>query len=141
MCWHCFPLHQLCFQSCKYGKVDYGTPDLGSSLLATVIRNMSHSKYLQIVLVKVLGLIIIGLDFVSYHHSTNHRNLDLSRPKSRSPGEGNGNPLQYSPVGNPHRQRSLASYSSWGHKESDMTELLTQKHTHKVMFLILCLEC
>ena len=100
---------------------------------------------LPVLLLRHLGsspwLILIDLDFVSYHHSTNHRNLDLSRPESRSPGEGNGNPLQYSPLGNPHRQRSLASYSSWGHKESDTTELLTHTHTHKVMFLILCLEC
>ena len=30
----------------------------------------------------------------------------------RSPGEGYGNPLQYSCMGNPHGQRSLAGYSS-----------------------------
>ena len=35
-----------------------------------------------------------------------------------SPGEGNGNPLQYSCPG----QRSLVGYSPWGHKESDTTE-------------------
>ena len=40
----------------------------------------------------------------------------------RSPGEGNGNPLQYSCLENPHGQRSLAGYSPEGHKESDMTE-------------------
>ena len=38
----------------------------------------------------------------------------------RSPGEGNGNPLQYSCLENPHGQMSLASYSPWGHKELDM---------------------
>ena len=32
----------------------------------------------------------------------------------RYPGEGNGNPLQYS--GKPHGQRSLVSYSPWGCK-------------------------
>ena len=37
----------------------------------------------------------------------------------RSPGEGNGNPLQYSCLENPHGQRSLAGYSPWGRKESD----------------------
>ena len=37
-------------------------------------------------------------------------------------GEGNGNPLQYSCLENPHGQRSLASYSPWGHNESDMTK-------------------
>ena len=35
----------------------------------------------------------------------------------RSPGEGNGNPHQYSCLENPHGQRSLACYSPWGHKE------------------------
>ena len=29
-----------------------------------------------------------------------------------------------------HGQRSLAGYSPWGHKESDMTEQLTHTHTH-----------
>jgi len=40
----------------------------------------------------------------------------------RSPGRGNGNPLQYSCLENIHGQRSLASYSPWGCKESDMTD-------------------
>ena len=40
----------------------------------------------------------------------------------RSPGEENGNPLQYSCLDNPHGQRSLAGYNPWGPKESDMTE-------------------
>ena len=40
----------------------------------------------------------------------------------RSPGGGHGNPLQYSCQENPHGQWSLAGYSTWGHKESDMTE-------------------
>ena len=41
----------------------------------------------------------------------------------RSPGEGNGwlTTLVFLPGGF-HEQRSLAGYSSWGHKESDMTE-------------------
>ena len=39
----------------------------------------------------------------------------------RYPGEGNGNPLQYSRLGNPHGQRSLAGYSPWGREESDTT--------------------
>ena len=33
----------------------------------------------------------------------------------RSPGEGHGNPLQYSCLENPHGQRSLVGYSPWGH--------------------------
>ena len=39
-------------------------------------------------------------------------------------GGEHGNPLQFLP-GESHGQRSLAGYSPWGHKESDMTEWLT----------------
>ena len=41
----------------------------------------------------------------------------------RSPGKGNGNPLQYSCLREFHGQRSLAGYSPQGRKESDMTEV------------------
>ena len=43
----------------------------------------------------------------------------------RSPGEGNGKPLQFLPGGF-HGQRSLVGYKPRGHKESDMTEWLIQ---------------
>ena len=43
------------------------------------------------------------------------------------PGEGNGNPLQYSCLEKSHGRRSLVGYSPWGHIESDMTERL---HLH-----------
>ena len=43
----------------------------------------------------------------------------------RSPGGGHGKLLQYSFLDDPHGQRRLAGYSPWGHKESDMTELLS----------------
>ena len=29
-----------------------------------------------------------------------------------------------------HEQRSLAAYSPWGHRQSDMAERLTHTHTH-----------
>ena len=41
----------------------------------------------------------------------------------RSPGEGNGNPLQFLP-GKSHGGRSLVGYNPRGHKESDTTEQL-----------------
>ena len=41
----------------------------------------------------------------------------------RSPGEGNGNPLQYL-LGESHGQRSLVGYSPRCRKESDTTERL-----------------
>ena len=57
----------------------------------------------------------------------------------RSPGGVHGNPHQYSCLENPHGQRSLAGYSPWGHKESDVTEQLTAQHrtpfhiNHKIL--------
>ena len=42
----------------------------------------------------------------------------------RSPGEGTGNPLQYSCLEKSHGWRSLAGYSPWDRRESDMTERL-----------------
>ena len=48
----------------------------------------------------------------------------------KSPGVGNGNPLQYSYLEKPHGQRSLASYSPLGRKESDSVtkQLLCERH-------------
>ena len=40
----------------------------------------------------------------------------------RSPGVGNGNPLQYSCLENSKERRSLAGYGPRGYKESDKTE-------------------
>ena len=42
----------------------------------------------------------------------------------RSPGGGNGNPLQNSCLENPWTQEP-AGYSPWGHKDLDTTELLS----------------
>ena len=42
----------------------------------------------------------------------------------RSPGEGHGNPIQYSSLENP-MERSLADNRPRGHKESDTTDRLT----------------
>ena len=39
----------------------------------------------------------------------------------RSNRGGNGNSLQLSLLGNPMEKRNLEGYSSWGHKELDMT--------------------
>ena len=43
----------------------------------------------------------------------------------RSPGEGNGNPLQYYGLEN-------ISYNPWGHKESDKTYRLNNKNEDKL---------
>ena len=41
---------------------------------------------------------------------------------ARYPGEGHGNPLQYSCLENP-MDSNLAAYSPWGRTESDTTEV------------------
>ena len=48
--------------------------------------------------------------------------LGLIPGSGRSPGEGNGKPLQYSYLEDSTNRESLASYSPWGRKESDGTE-------------------
>ena len=56
----------------------------------------------------------------------------------RSPGEGNGNPLQCSCLGNSHGQRSLAGYRSWGHKRVGHDLAIKQQQfyyiTHSLYF-------
>ena len=66
----------------------------------------------------------------------NTGDLDLIPELGRSPGEGHGNPLQYSCLGNPYGQRSLAVYSPWGCKESDMTGRLSTQHRSDNSYII-----
>ena len=50
------------------------------------------------------------------------RDAVLIPGSGRSPGEGNGNSLQYSCLGKSGGQGSLAGYSPWGRKELSTTE-------------------
>ena len=55
----------------------------------------------------------------------NAGDLGSTPGSGRSPGEGNGNPLQCPCLGNPmDRGAWWAAYSPWGRKELDMTEQL-----------------
>ena len=53
---------------------------------------------------------------VNKESSCDAEDLGLIPGFGESPGEGNGNPLQYFCLGNPHGQRNLAGYSPWGPK-------------------------
>ena len=57
--------------------------------------------------------------------TVNAGDVDSITGSGRSPGEGNGNPLQYFLPGKFHGQRRLAGYSPW-----DCKELNTTKHMH-----------
>ena len=59
---------------------------------------------------------------VDKESTCNAGDLGLIPGLGGSPGGGHGNPFQYSCLENPHGQRSLVGYSSWGYKESDTTE-------------------
>ena len=63
--------------------------------------------------------------------SANTSDTGLSPGLGRSPGEGNGNPLQHLAPGKSHGQRSLAGYIPWGHKELDKTEQLNNSNMGK----------
>ena len=52
----------------------------------------------------------------------------------RLPGEGNGYPVLYSCLENPHGQRTLVSYCPRGGNEFEATERLTQGVTECVLF-------
>ena len=51
-----------------------------------------------------------------------YRRRRFNLRQGRSPGGGNGSPLQYSCWEKSHRHRSRAGYSLWGRKQSDTTE-------------------
>ena len=59
--------------------------------------------------------------------------LGLIPGLGRSPGEENGNPLQYSGLGKFHGQRSLVGNSPYGSKESDRTERLRMRMCHLLL--------
>ena len=61
--------------------------------------------------------------------------VDLIPGSGRSPEGGNGNPTPVFLLGKSHGQRSLVSYSSWGHKESDTTELLSTQHASSTQMM------
>ena len=58
----------------------------------------------------------------------------------RSPGEGNGNALQYSCLGKPMDRGAWQATSLWGRRESDTTERLNSDSTHQdIDFVRVCL--
>ena len=71
----------------------------------------------------------------------NAENSCLIPSSRRSPGEGNGNPPQYSLPGKFHGQRSLEDYSPWGRKRGRHDLATKQQHHHKLLTLLQSLKC
>ena len=64
----------------------------------------------------------------SKESACNARDTGWTPGWGRLPGEGNGYPLLYSFLENPHGQGSLVSYCPWGGKEFEEIERLTQSN-------------
>ena len=64
------------------------------------------------------SVFILGFpgDSVVKNLSANAGDSGLIPGLGKSPGEGNGNPFQYSCLGKSHAQRSVVGYSPWVHK-------------------------
>ena len=85
-----------------------------------------HRKYSQYFIITIHGVWASQMALVAKNSHANARDVrDASSiPGSRrSHGGGHANPLQYSCLENPKDRQSLAGYSRWGHKNSDMTEV------------------
>ena len=87
--------------------------------------------------------ILLTFYFVLFESFCNAGDPSFIPGSERSPGKGNGNPLQYSCLEKPHGQRSLVGYSPWGGKEWDTTEWLsTAEHsTAQWSAYWVCLKC
>ena len=85
---------------------------------------------------------LVFLGFPSGSDGKKKIHLQCRRPGfGISPGGGHGSPFQCSCLENPYGQRSLVSYSPWGHKESDKTERLsTAQHFYRHRALLWTLE-
>ena len=77
-------------------------------------------------MLEIKDLVKISLGFpggsVAKNLPANEGDMGSTPGWQRSPGEGNGNPLQYSCLKNSMDERSMAGYSPWCCKESEMTE-------------------
>ena len=93
---------------------------------------------------KVIKIISLVDELTISHHpggsvckESTHNAGDLGSVPGlgRSPGEGNGSPLQCSCLENHHGQRSLEGCSPWGRKELDITEQIsTCIINHSIIF-------
>ena len=82
--------------------------------------------------VGTLNIVGFPVSSVGKESTCNTGDLGLIPGSGRSPGEENGNPLQYSCLENSMDR----GYSPWGHKETDMTE---QLHSLSAFSVLVCL--
>ena len=81
-----------------------------------------HNNLYYMICLLLAKLERIQILVATYSGKIPTEDASLIPASGRSPGEGHGNPLQYSCLENPHGQRSLVGYSPEGSKELDTTE-------------------
>ena len=85
-----------------------------------------HMKYSQYFIITIHGVWDSQMALVVKNPHANAgdvRDAGSIPGSRRSPGGGHADPLQYSCLENPVDRQSLAGYSPWGRKDSDMTEV------------------
>ena len=98
-----------------YDPVDVGNLISGSSAFSTTSLNIWKSQFIRIKLIRDVYGGSDGKDPAC--NAGDIRDVSSIPRWERSPGDGNGNPLQYSCMENSHGQRSLAGYNSQGQRE------------------------
>ena len=85
--------------------------------------------YIYIYIYTIVSLYTLQGSSDSKESSCNIGDLGSVPGLGRSPGEGTGNPLQYSCLEN-SMDRNLVGYSPWDHRESEMTKQITFSLLH-----------
>ena len=124
----------------------WGHSSLWSSPLSWMFTPLLLNSVVALILI-IMWFLKIYLEFLGFSDGSDGKQSTCSvgDPGSfpglgRSPGEGNGSPLQYSCLENPMNRGSLAGYSPWGHEESDMTEWLMlslSESSHTISYVTL----
>ena len=106
--------------------------------------HVCFQRYCLFIQIKVLNKLLsnLGLSGGSVvknppAHSGDAADLDLIRGLGRSPRVANGNPLQYSCLGNPMDRGAWWATVHGGHKELDVTELSLHAHALQLRNMLL----
>ena len=86
-----------------------------------VFREFIESSFFVCLLFNSIGVLFSGGAVVKNPNGSAGDSGSIS-VLGRSPGGGNGNPLQYSCLKNPMDRGAWRGYSPWGLQESDTTE-------------------
>ena len=122
--------HKRLIQTCPSRSIEWRCGSTVACCRVSVLSAVGHAwdLFQAVTIIFITSTIVWSLDFPGGSDGKasayNAGDPGLISGSGRSPGEGNGNPLQY---GKSHGWNSLEGYSPWSGKESDRTE---QLHFH-----------